>query len=274
MNMKTFFLLGLSTMCMILAGCTTVAPFQVSVFKEFLIFPKTENVSGLKLNIFSGENSNLKGVDFGGLDSYEKNIDGVVITGGLAAAKNEVNGVAFGGLIAGSDKNLNGFTFGSALAGAGKKLNGCAFGGLFAGAEEEINGVAYGSLFSGGGKTQLNGACISAVTSIVEKSNGLQMATVNYNHGEKKSLFYQLGLLCNYGGAGSGLQMSCVNFTGDSIFQLGVFNKADSGIQIGVLNWNKNGFLPWFPFFNYSSRQDNPETAQKPSHLPPSEPEA
>ncbi|MCX6983400.1 MAG: hypothetical protein NT118_01435 [Lentisphaerae bacterium] len=251
MSKKNFFLMGLSMMCMILAGCTTGTPFQVSVFKEFLVYPEAENVSGLKLNIFSGKDSNLSGVDFGGLDSYEKNIDGVAIAGGLAAARHEVNGVAIGGAIAGSDNVLNGFTFGGVLAGAGKKLNGFAFGGLVAGAEEEINGVAFGSLFCGGDKTELDGVCMSAITSVVEKSNGLQMATVNYNQGEKKFQFYQLGVLCNYGCAGSGFQMGVVNFTEDSIFQLGVFNKADSGIQVGVLNWNKTGFLPWFPIFNY-----------------------
>jgi hypothetical protein len=254
MGRKNFFLTGLLMMCMILTGCTTGTPFQLSVFKEFLIYPESENISGLKFNVFSGEAANLRGVDFGGLDSYEKNIDGVVITGGLAAAKNEVNGVAIGGAIAGSDKDLNGFVLGGILAGADKRLDGVAFAGLFAGANEEINGVAFGSLFSGGAKTELNGVCISGVTSIVRKSNGLQMATVNYNQGENKSPFYQLGVICNYGGSGSGFQIGSVNFTEDSIFQFGVFNKADSGIQLGVLNWNKNGFLPWFPIFNYSSR--------------------
>ncbi len=259
MSRKTFSLMGLLMMCIILAGCTTGTPFQVSLFKKFLVYPESENVSGLKWNIFSGEDSNLQGVDLAVLDSYEKNIDGVAIAGGLVAAKNEVNGVAFAGVIAGSDKDLNGFAFGSVLAGAGKRLNGFAFGGGFAGADEEINGVAFGTLFSGGGKTELNGVCMSAITSVVEKSNGLQVATVNYNHGEKKSLFYQLAPLCNYGVAGSGFQIGGVNFTEYSIFQLGVFNKADSGIQLGALNWNKNGFLPWFPIFNCSSRQDNAE---------------
>ncbi len=259
MSRKTFSLMGLLMVCIILTGCTTGTPFQVSVFKKFVVYPEAENVSGFKFNVISGQDTNLSGVDLGGLDSYEKNINGVLITGGLAVARNEVNGVAIGGVMASSDVDLNGFAFGSILAGANRKLNGFAFSALFAGADEEINGVAFGSLFSGGGRKELNGVCISGITSIVGKSNGLQMATVNYNHGDKKSLFYQLGALCNYGSVGSGFQMSCVNFTEDSIFQLGVFNKADSGIQVGALNWNKNGFLPWFPIFNYSSCQKNAE---------------
>ena len=252
MSRKIFFHMGLLMMCIILAGCTTGAPFQLSVFKKFVVYPESENVSGFKFNVISGDATNMKGVDFGGFDSYEKNIDGVVITGGLAAAKYEVNGVAIGGVIAGADEDFNGLAMGGVLAGSADKLNGFAFGGLFAGGEEEINGFAFGGLVSGGNKAELNGVCMSGIASVVEKSNGLQMATVNYNHGEKKALFYQLGALCNYGGAGSAFQLSGVNFTEDSIFQLGVFNKADSGLQLGALNWNKNGFLPWFPIFNYS----------------------
>jgi hypothetical protein len=253
----------LLTTCIILAGCTTGTPFQVSVFKKFVVYPKAENVSGLKFNIISGEASNLCGVDFGGFDSYENNIDGVVISGGLAAAKLEVNGVAIGGVFAAADKDFNGFAMGGLLAGSAKKLNGFALGGIFAGGEEEIKGFAFGGLLSGGNKAELNGVCMSAITSVVEKSNGLQLATVNYNHGETKSLFYQLAPLCNYAGAGAGFQIGGVNFTEDSIFQFGVFNKADSGIQLGALNWNKNGFLPWFPIFNYSSCQDNAVPAGK-----------
>jgi hypothetical protein len=260
MGSKNFFLMGLLMMSMILAGCATGTPFQISVFKEFLIYPETENVSGLKFNMISGKGASLSGADIGGLDSYEKNVDGVLITGGLAASENELNGVAIGGLIAGADKDLNGVAIGGLIAGASKKLNGFAFGGLFAGGDEGINGFAYGSFFSGGTKAELNGVCMSAILSIVDKSNGLQMAAVNYNQGDKEYLFYQLAL-CNYGSAGSGFQIGGANFAEDSTFQLGVFNKAESGIQVGVLNWNRNGFLPWFPIFNYSSHQENAEAA-------------
>ena len=41
-----------------------------------------------------------------------------------------------------------------------------------------------------------------------------------------------------------------------SVVQLGVVNSCHSGVQIGLLNLNENGFLPIFPFFNYSVKKD------------------
>ena len=41
-----------------------------------------------------------------------------------------------------------------------------------------------------------------------------------------------------------------------SVVQLGVVNSCHSGVQIGLLNFNENGFLPVFPFFNYSVKKD------------------
>ena len=41
-----------------------------------------------------------------------------------------------------------------------------------------------------------------------------------------------------------------------SVVQLGVVNSCQNGVQIGLLNFNENGFLPIFPFFNYSVKKD------------------
>lgn len=40
---------------------------------------------------------------------------------------------------------------------------------------------------------------------------------------------------------------------GLSAFQIGFMNSADSGLQIGVFNYNKNSLLPYTILFNYSS---------------------
>ncbi len=47
--------------------------------------------------------------------------------------------------------------------------------------------------------------------------------------------------------------VSLVNFSQQSTFQLGYFNKTDQlkGIQIGLLNCADNGFFPCFPIFNF-----------------------
>ena len=38
-----------------------------------------------------------------------------------------------------------------------------------------------------------------------------------------------------------------------------VYTSKGSPFQIGLLNYNPNGFLPVFPFFNYSAKKDAPE---------------
>ena len=41
-----------------------------------------------------------------------------------------------------------------------------------------------------------------------------------------------------------------------SVVQLGVVNSCRSGVQIGLLNFNENGFLPVFPLFNFSTSRE------------------
>lgn len=41
-----------------------------------------------------------------------------------------------------------------------------------------------------------------------------------------------------------------------SVVQLGLFNSCRSGVQIGLLNFNENGFLPVFPLFNFSTKKE------------------
>jgi hypothetical protein len=52
----------------------------------------------------------------------------------------------------------------------------------------------------------------------------------------------------------NGIQFSIANIAEMVCgFQLGIFNYAkDSSLQIGILNVNEKGFLPWFPVINFS----------------------
>ena len=55
-----------------------------------------------------------------------------------------------------------------------------------------------------------------------------------------------------------GFQVGVVNNTSDgNPVQIGLFNTTFDGspFQIGLLNINPNGFLPIFPFFNYSVKK-------------------
>jgi len=49
------------------------------------------------------------------------------------------------------------------------------------------------------------------------------------------------------------VQVGCINLAKNSAFDLAFVNFADDAkIQIGLLNFNKNGFLPIFPIINLS----------------------
>jgi hypothetical protein len=59
----------------------------------------------------------------------------------------------------------------------------------------------------------------------------------------------------------SGTSVGIVNISIKNTFQLGIYNQAESGLQIGLLNHNPNAAIPWLPFFNYSS--DTEDKKQK-----------
>ncbi len=73
-----------------------------------------------------------------------------------------------------------------------------------------------------GATREVNGLSACILWSDVELMNGIQFSIVNV---AKKC---------------AGMQLSVLNFAEESTFQL------------GILNYNKNGFLPWFPVINFS----------------------
>ena len=45
-----------------------------------------------------------------------------------------------------------------------------------------------------------------------------------------------------------------------SVVQFGVVNSCQNGVQIGLLNFNENGFLPVFPLFNFSTKNETTDS--------------
>jgi len=79
--------------------------------------------------------------------------------------------------------------------------------------------------------------------------NGFQWSIFGIND-SKKAEVLQLSWWFNRGDE-SCAQVACVNTAKKNVFNLGFINFAESSkIQIGLLNFDKNGFLPFFPFFN------------------------
>ena len=94
---------------------------------------------------------------------------------------------------------------------------------------------------------------------------GAQIGAITYNpgidrgrdHRESPGKCLNLGVL-NFD-LTEGFQIGVVNNTADgNPVQIGLFNTSFDGspFQIGLLNINPNGFLPVFPFFNYSVKKD------------------
>ena len=55
----------------------------------------------------------------------------------------------------------------------------------------------------------------------------------------------------------NGVSIGLVNFVADkkenrNTLQIGVFNQANSGLQIGLLNYNPNAAIPWMPLINFT----------------------
>ncbi len=73
---------------------------------------------------------------------------------------------------------------------------------------------------------EMRGAQVSVVWGRVEKVRGGCQAAIGY---------------CNANKVINGCQASIVNIA-----------REGAALQIGLLNWNPKGFVPFFPFFNFS----------------------
>jgi hypothetical protein len=101
---------------------------------------------------------------------------------------------------------------------------------------------------------------------------GAQIGAITYNPGidrgrDRRDSFgkcLNMGVL-NFDSM-EGFQVGVVNNTAEgNPVQIGLFNTTFDGspFQIGLLNINPNGFLPIFPFFNYSVKKGAFERAQE-----------
>ena len=82
------------------------------------------------------------------------------------------------------------------------------------------------------------------------------------------------GLMCSvvnaFDGCG-GVAVGVLNFNceddtpakPDNFLQIGLFNYARNGLQIGVLNYNPDAPIPWMVLFNYSSRERQEPTIRQ-----------
>lgn len=113
---------------------------------------------------------------------------------------------------------------------------------------------------SGYNDSKITGCQIGGI--LTSSVRGAQIGAVTYNPKVRIDRGRSFGKCLNLGVMNldltEGFQVGVVNNTSDgNPVQIGLFNTTFDGspFQIGLLNINPNGFLPVFPFFNYSVKK-------------------
>ena len=102
---------------------------------------------------------------------------------------------------------------------------------------DELYGISCGQIFFLG---ENNGLAVN-IWSYGDKNNGVAAGVFNaWNKNNGVSI-----------GVANFMADDAVE-TGRNTLQIGVFNQANSGFQIGVLNYNPNALIPWMPLINFT----------------------
>ena len=123
----------------------------------------------------------------------------------------------------------------------------------------ENNGVAIGIFHMDGD----NNGLAAGIFNIGDHNNRVKLGIVNVFEENAGIVIGVLNckVLPQRAEALPGTSVGIVNISKKNTFQLGIYNQAEGGLQIGLLNHNPNALIPWMPFFNYSS--DTEDKKQK-----------
>ena len=123
----------------------------------------------------------------------------------------------------------------------------------------ENNGVAIGIFHM----DYENNGLTAGIFNLGDRNNRVKLGIVNLFE-ENAGIFIGVlncKVLPQRAEALPGTSVGIVNISKKNTFQLGIYNQAEGGLQIGLLNHNPNALIPWMPFFNYSS--DTKDKKQK-----------
>ncbi len=197
---------------------------------EEVVKPKgTDDWTPFQIGFFPGspratENSNVCGLKLGI----------PMVTG-----KGEVNGLEPSGIYSGTSY-VNGFQGTIVGATIAKEVNGIQGAWFGYSQSEEVNGLQ--AAIGGAVVKRIKGFQAAPGAVILEKSAGCQVGFASVADAEFKG--------CQLGGANvateklSGFQLGAVNYA------------AHNGVQVGVINIIKDGWIPVFPGINFSFKDD------------------
>ena len=93
-----------------------------------------------------------------------------------------------------------------------------------------------------------------------QDNHGVKIGVFNFSNVFAKGQFVGIDF-CDYLHIGivnyhAPLQLGIINVSGNSLFQVGIFNagpnKTKKNFQIGLLNYNSKSYIPWLPFVNWN----------------------
>ncbi|MBP5585908.1 MAG: hypothetical protein J6Y92_06100 [Lentisphaeria bacterium] len=195
----------------------------------------------------------------------------------LVCLSEEFNGIAVGAIDYGNHNGISIFPidFGSGTNGLsvegitiGKGFNGIDFCLCNIYGTEGAGLQVIGLDFSTHDDSEITGCQIGGI--LTSAVRGAQIGAVTYNPKVGINRGRSFGKCLNLGVMNldltEGFQVGVVNNTSEgNPVQIGLFNTSFDGspFQIGILNINPNGFLPIFPFFNYSVKKGAYEREQE-----------
>jgi len=232
------------------------APAQLAIWNPLQIVESEDSVSGFRYSLLWGVNQEVTGLDLATVAAKTAgDVCGVQAALGFSYIGGDFVGVQPFGLWNQIERKMTGLQVGG--------LN-IAHGGIRGGqvgflGTDTRGGTMVGvqlSILLGSWATDIRGVQISPVLNKSATGTGLQLAGV-YNLGGDLSGASLAGLLNHATGDVTGVQVaSFVNVakkvTGVQFAALVNVAKEVGGVQIGLININKNGFLPVFPLFNFS----------------------
>ena len=111
----------------------------------------------------------------------------------------------------------------------------------------ENNGLSLGLLNMGNNNGITLGLC-----NLVIDNNGIFLGVINLLENNAGISIGVINRMIAGGGKSSGTSIGVANISKNNIFQFGIYNQSESGLQIGLLNYNPNALIPWLPLFNFS----------------------
>ena len=156
----------------------------------------------------------------------------------------EVYGILFSPGMGMSEKDVYGINLGIATLLTGKCYG--ASINVFS-LLNENNGLSLG-LFNMGNN---NGITLGLCNLVID-NNGISLGVINLLENNAGISMGVINRMIAGGGKSSGTSIGVANISKNNIFQFGIYNQSESGLQIGLLNYNSNALIPWLPLFNFS----------------------